>query len=253
MAKKSTTQINSVNTSAPTVGAITKFFQDTCAAIQVATPEKLGIAALAAQFADDVEALAQVQNKQRASSAGLELTAADERRDAIISFLFRYFTLMKDSPNASKAAAGARLDLLARSYPDLAYVEMTRETTLVDGLLRDLADETREADIELLQVSEYIEALDDAQADFKAADAARQVERQTRAEIAEGRTSKELRAACIAQYKPIVQLVNAMALIQPSAEITAFVSTMNAAIANLEQVIATEKAANSRQAKVKQD
>lgn len=253
MAKKSISQINNVSLTASTVGAITKFYQDVCLSIQTATPEKLGIAALAPQFLADVESLALVQNKQRANTAGLQITEADERRDAVVGFMFRYIAVMKDSPNAAKAAAGARLKLLVDSYPDLARVEMTRETTLIDGLLRDLADETRTEDIEALELTECIEALDNAQADFKAADAARRAERQTRAEVAEGRSSGELRRSCAEQYKAIVQLVNAMALLQPSAEITAFVSEVNGAIVNLEQVIATEKAANTRQTKGKQE
>lgn len=249
MATSNVNQIQSVNLSAPTVGALTKFFQDVCAALAAANPETLGIKTYADPFTADVELLTLVQNKQRANSAGLRLTEADRRRDAVISFLFRYFTLMKDSPVDAESEAAARLELLADSYPDLAYVEMTRETTLIDGLLRDLSDASRADDVSALELASYIEALDDAQTAFKSADAARAAEQQSKAELAGGRNSSEMRRLCAEEYKQLVKVTNVFAEVQPSEAMTAFVSEVNAAVVRLKQVIATEKAANTRQTK----
>lgn len=244
-------QISSVNLTAPTVGAVTHFYQSVSEALALADPEKLGIKPLADPFTAHVEQLALVQNKQRANSAGTDVTNADRRRDAIVSFLFRLFTLMKDSPTQAEAEAGARLELLAKSYPNLAYTEMSRETVLIDGLLRDLAADSRAADVLTLNLDTYIEALDSAQSDFKTADAARKAEELERAKVAGGQTSAELRRTCATEYKTLVQMVNALALVQPTEEKTAFIDQVNAAIIHLEQVIATEKAANTRQANAK--
>lgn len=244
-------QIQSVSLTAPSLGAITKFYQSVGQALEKAGAETMGVTALATPFTQHVEDLALVQNKQRANNAGLLITDADQRRDAVISFLFRLFTLMKDSPVVREAEAAARLELLAKSYPNLSRTELARETVLIDGLLRDLATEARSADVETLDLASYIEALDSAQSDFKAADQAREAEILERAKVAGGQSSADLRRTCTTEYKALVQMVNALALVQPSEEKTAFIGEVNSAIIHLEQVIATEKAANTRQAKTK--
>lgn len=242
-------QISSVNLSSPTLGAVTNFFTQVSDALQKADPEKLNLKPAADQLAANVADLALVQNKQRANKTGITLTEADSRRDAVVNFIIRLVNTLKTSPVSQESEAARRLSTVLSAYPDLAKVEMNRETTLVDGLLRDLALDEQAEDVETLSLSPYIELLDSAQADFKAADQARAAEQQQRAEVAGGRSSKELRQLCTEGYKAIVPVINAMAILQPSAEVTTLISEVNGYITRLEQGVSAEKAANSRQGK----
>lgn len=239
------TQIKSVNLSTPTLGAITNFFTQVSAALAKADPEVLNIKPQADRFAANVENLALVQNKKRAGKSVISMADADQQRDAVINFLVRYTNTMKTSPVAAEAAAARSFATVISAYPDLATMEMGRETTQVDGLLRDLTADEQAEEVATLKLAAYIEALDNAQANYKAADLARAAEQQARAELAGGLSSKELRLLCTDDYREIVPIINAMAILQPSPEVTTLISEVNGYITRMEQSVSVEKGANA--------
>ena len=241
-----TKQIESVSLTAPTLGAVTSFYQNVHLHINDATPEKLHLEALAPGFATLVDNLIAVQNKQRAMTGTLSTQEADAQRVAIVNFMLQLVRAMASSPVAAEAQSAARVLLIFNTYPNLSALEQERETTQVSGLLRDLSEDSIAADVLKLNLTGYIEMLDSANSGYVNASQKRSQEAQTRASIAGGETSNSLRAQTAEVYKQIVATANAFALAAPSADMDAFVDKVNGEVMNLKRVIATEKAANTR-------
>lgn len=239
-------QINSVSLTAATLGAMTSFYQSVQTLIVAATPVVLHIETQAAAYATLVAQLIEVQNRQRAMTTTINTKQADADRDAIIGFIYQLIGAMQFSPKDAEALAAARLKLIIVSYPKLSQLELERETTQIEGLLRDLSTDQAGKDLNTLKMVEYVELLEESNTVFIIASASRSLEAQARAAVAGGEKSGDLRQQTAAAYKQIVQLVNAFAIAIPDAKINTFVDGVNGEIINLEKVIAVEMAANTR-------
>lgn len=239
-------QINSVSLTAATLGAMTSFYQSVQALIVTATPVVLHIETQAPAYATLVAQLIEVQNRQRAMTTTINTKQADADRDAIIGFIYQLIGAMQFSPKDAEALAAARLKLIIASYPKLSQLELERETTQIEGLLRDLSTEQAGKDLNTLKMVEYVELLEESNTAFIIASATRSTEAQARAAVAGGEKSGDLRQQTATAYKQIVQLVNAFAIAIPNAKINTFVDGVNGEIINLEKVIAVEMAANTR-------
>lgn len=246
-------EIKSVSLTASTVGAITAFYQSVSTHISEATAEALHVKTQADELEKLVDDLIEVQNKQRALVSTISTQEADAVRDKIIRYLYSQVRAQMKSPVAKTSSAAKRIDLVLRSYPNLPELELERQTTQVDGLVRDLSATACTPDVTTLSLAETIEQLADANADYVIASQNRAAETQAAAAIADGKNSNILRQQAAEVYRDIAKRVNAYSLTAETADpkMDKFIDQVNGEILILEKVMATEAAANTRHRKKK--
>lgn len=97
-----------------------------------------------------------------ASAETQTMSETDTKRDGYVSYLFSSIRTAKNSPLAAHRAAYARLEIVIRPYKGLAQMRNMEETAAIRGLLLDLAKTANAADIAILELTDLVAALKDA-------------------------------------------------------------------------------------------
>ena len=232
------TKINSFGITKLTLAAHAQFHMLISTLITGSDLEALHLTTLAPQYLAATAAEKEIVNRPSAYTETPELIAIDHNRDLAVSLAFNLIDTFMKSPNQADQSAATFMHAIVAPYRDIQGHEYNRETSEITGLIEALSAAPTDK-INLLALSSPIELMDTYNAAFIATKAERYTDIAARTPIAEADT-RERRGAADTLYKQIVEQTNAYATIAPTAEITAFISTVNSYVAEYKIIVANQ-------------
>ena len=194
-----------------------------------ATPEALHVEEKAALYLAAIKRENSIVKRQTAYISTTLLKEGDTKRDRGLGCLRNCVVAHRTSIISAKREAALALDAMMAPYKGIGAHEYRVESREIAGLLAVLATDEAKAHIETIGLTEEVEALDMANAQFEGMMTQKQQEESSRTEQTSTDTL-ELRAEIDGIYAEIVQIVNAYAVIQTSEVIEQFITDVNAVI-----------------------
>ena len=228
-------QISSFNAKYMTIGACANFHATAVKYITEATPEALHLENKMPAYQEKVSLLESIVNRQRAFVSTGKLKQSDTVRDNAGGVITGSIHLLLTTPVEAKRMAAELLDPQVSAYRNIRGHEYNKQTAEVRGFLRVLDLPENKAAIETLGLTEEVEALRAANAEFEKYYDERVLEANAR-KMKSNVESKVVIDDANTVYQEIVQIVNAYAVVAPSDEINDFITKMNGLIASLESV-----------------
>lgn len=152
-----------------------------------------------------------------------KVTGADAARDLAISNLGKALDLHETSDLPAEAEAAAGLQLVFRSYKNLAAWNYEAETRGIDAMLDDLASTANASRVTSLGIQRYVDKLSSTNVAFKTIFATRSSTQAT----TPGHDAKQLRADLFATYKELANYLVAMANALGTGEFTTPLALVN--------------------------
>lgn len=234
-------QITEVATTHMTLGAHNKFNIDVNNAIIQATAAALRVENYATLYAQKIEEESRIVNRQTAMASTVDVSAADRQRDRAVGVIMNLTNAHTTSIIAEKADAAKKLRQLLAPYKGIGNHAYQKETAEINGMVAVLTTGDGATYAATLGMDDEVDALEQANAAFEEAYARDQEEAATLAAL-QSVDTKELRAQVDALYQQIVLTVNAVAVLQPTDEVTAFIQKVNGIIYKAEQEMGTSTA-----------
>lgn len=234
-------QITEVATTHMTLGAHNKFNIDVNNAIIQATAAALRVENYATLYAQKIEEESRIVNRQTAMASTVDVSAADRQRDRAVGVIMNLTNAHTTSIIAEKADAANKLRQLLAPYKGIGNHAYQKETAEINGMVAVLTTGDGATYAATLGMDDEVDALEQANAAFEEAYARDQEEAATLAAL-QSVDTKELRAQVDALYQQIVLTVNAVAVLQPTDEVTAFIQKVNGIIYKAEQEMGTSTA-----------
>ena len=184
------------------------------------------------QYGEYKELVAQetgIVRRQTAYVSTEQLNAADKERDHALGVVMNVITAYRTSTIETKRVAALALDAMVAPYRGINNHEKRSQTREVAGLLAVLNTEEAMAHIATLHLAEEVTELAMKNAAFEVI-MGQKLQEEVERTPQTGISTEELRKLVDAKYAEIVQTVNAYAIVQPSAEIEAFITQVNALI-----------------------
>lgn len=228
-------QIKTFGMSRLTIGSCSEFHTQVNQFINTATPAALHIVDEAASYAQAVEALAAIVNRQRSYITTTALSDADEVRDRAIGVIMNVIRAYESTPVDDKRQAALLLSPQLSAYKGIGKHEYTKQTAETRGMLTVLADEANAAALATLGLKEEAAALKEANAAFEQSFQTRTAEVSTRMAQSDVK-SKDAVDLVNAIYESIVTVVNAYAVVQPSDAISTFINDVNGVVGSFSQI-----------------
>lgn len=228
-------QISSFNVKYMTVGACANFHATAVKYITAATPEALHLEGKFPAYQSKVSQLESIVNRQQAYVSTAKLKQADMVRDNAGGVITGCIHRLLTTPVEAKRMAAELLNPQVSIYRNIRYHEYTKQTAEVRGFLRVLDLPENQAAIATLGLTEEVEALRAANAEFEKYYDERAMEAGAH-KAASNMGSKELIEDANTLYQEIVLIVNAYAVVEPSDEINEFITKMNGLIASVESL-----------------
>lgn len=230
-----TTLIKDFNISRMTYGSSSDFHNETIKLITTTTPEILHVEAKIEAYRQKAAELASLVNRATAFVATPAMRSSDKVRDNALGTIGGTTDACLTSPVAEKQEAAVLIHAVLAPYRGIGRHEYTKQTAEVDGLLVKLDKEENKAAIATLGLTGEVDALRTANEQFK------EDMRSKREEVKEREAQITNETPVVVadlndQYRDIVQVVNAYAIVQPSDEITQFIADMNALIEVYSQI-----------------
>jgi len=205
-----------------TVAAFTNFGESVVAAFVKQGFDKLALLSIGPQLSAAVTRLSEFINRQRAYDETLEIAKADANRDALWkAFYHAWSYLMELDPSHPLYAHALTLRSEITPYKGVWTHELSKETTELKGLMRDLDNDDNGRALEALGLTNIVSALNLANQEVAAIISARDVERGSRAAEKGGDTTASLRKAVTTLLIESFHQVNAASRITPLPEIDA--------------------------------
>ena len=220
-----------------TIASHVQFHTEATDLIASATAAALHLDAIYPAYKAAVTAENEVVNRPTTFAETQQIAEADRTRDLTISLIFNLTYAFTTSPSATQRAAAATIGAAIRPYRGIRRHELTRQTAEVDSMIAAIGETAVRTALTTLNIGYVVQDLARANADYKAATAARDAEALRRQPIKEAVT-RTLRAETDVQYRRIVETVNAYAIVTPDAEIAHFIDRMNVLIDKYKFVIA---------------
>lgn len=236
-----TVQINPFAITSMTLGAHNKFNIDVNNAIIQATAAALRVENYATLYAQKIEEESRIVNRQTAMASTVDVSAADRQRDSAVGVIMNLTIAHTTSIIAEKADAAKKLRQLLAPYKGIGNHAYQKETAEINGMVAVLTTGDGATYAATLGMDDEVDALEQANAAFEEAYARNQEEAATLAAL-QSVDTKELRAQVDALYQQIVLTVNAVAVLQPTDEVTAFIQKVNGIIYKTEQEMGTSTA-----------
>ena len=221
-----------------TVGACATFHTTTLKYITTTTPEILHIENKIEAYREKAKQLALLVNRKRAYRTTPEMREIDYVRDRASGTIQGALNSFCTSPVEEKRLLALRLSQDLAAYRGIRDHEYSKQTAEVTGMLRILDLEENKAAIARFGLTEEVEALRQANADFAEKFDERVLE-VSAAKDASDIESKELMREVNAMYQDIAQVINAYAIVQPSDEIDEFITKMNGLVGAMADVAGT--------------
>lgn len=234
-------QINSFAITNMTLGAHNKFNIDVNNAIIQATAAALRVENYATLYAQKIEEESRIVNRQTAMASTVDVSAADRQRDRAVGVIMNLTNAHTTSIIAEKADAANKLRQLLAPYKGIGAHAYQKETAEINGMVAVLTTGDGATYAATLGMDDEVDALKQANASFEEAYTRDQEEAATLAAL-QSVDTKELRAQVDALYQQIVLTVNAVAVLQPTDEVTAFIQKVNGIIYKAEQEMGTSTA-----------
>lgn len=234
-------QINSFAITNMTLGAHDKFHIDVNNAIIQATAAALRVENYATLYAQKIEEESRIVNRQTAMASTIDVSAADRQRDRAVGVIMNLTNAHTTSIIAEKADAANKLRQLLAPYKGIGAHAYQKETAEINGMVAVLTTGDGATYAATLGMDDEVDALKQANAAFEEAYTRDQEEAATLAAL-QSVDTKELRAQVDALYQQIVLTVNAVAVLQPTDEVTAFIQKVNGIIYKAEQEMGTSTA-----------
>ena len=234
-------QITELATTHMTLGAHNKFNIDVNNAIIQATAAALRVENYATLYAQKIEEESRIVNRQTAMASTVDVSAADRQRDRAVGVIMNLTNAHTTSIIAEKADAAKKLRQLLAPYKGIGNHAYQKETAEINGMVAVLTTGDGATYAATLGMDDEVDALEQANAAFEEAYTRNQEEAATLAAL-QSVDTKELRAQVDALYQQIVLTVNAVAVLQPTDEVTAFIQKVNGIIYKAEQEMGTSTA-----------
>ena len=203
-----------------TVAAFTNFASSVLAAFVKQGFDKLYLQTIGPELQAAITRLSEFINRQRAYDETPEVAKADANRDALWkAFYHAWSYLMQLDPSHPLYAHALTLRSEMTPYKGVWTHELSKETTELKGLLRDLDNDDTGRALEALGLTNIVSALSVANQTVEAAISARDTERGSRAAEKGGDTTPSLRKAVVSKLIEAYRQVNAAARIAPLTEI----------------------------------
>lgn len=234
-------QISYFNVKYMTVGACANFHTTVVKYITATTPQILHIENKIEAYREKVRQLESIVNRQRAYTSTGKLKSSDAVRDNAGGVVTGVIHLYLNSPVKAKREAAELLDPQVSVYRNIRRHEYSKQTAEVRGFLRLLDLPENQAAIETLGLTDEVEALRTANADFETYFDERALEAGAR-KVESNMKSEDLIDDANELYQGIAQIVNAYAIVEPSDEINEFITKMNGLIAAVENLAGSSSA-----------
>ena len=228
-------QIKTFGMSRLTIGSCSEFHTQVNQFITTATPAALHIENEAASYAQAVDALAAIVNRQRSYISTAALSDADEVRDRATGVIVNVIRAYENTPVDEKRQAARLLSPQLSAYKGIGKHEYTKQTAETRGMLAVLADEDNATALATLGLTEEVSALSEANAAFEQSFQTRTAEVSTR--MAQSDVKSEDAVNLVnAIYESIVTVVNAYAVVQPTEAINTFINDVNGVVGTFSQI-----------------
>jgi len=205
-----------------------------------ATPEALMIVDLLPRYKAELETLFQLVNRAQGSVVSQQISDTDKERDGLLGELFTVIDFAAGSQLTTRRDAGVQLKRVIAPYRGIAQNEYTKETGQIRGLLRDLGADDLAPAIDTLTLGAIIQQLRQANNRMASYMETRSTEMGTRAATLNVNTDQQ-RHIVDEVYREIVQKVNAVALLQPTAAVEGYIDQQNGLVMQYKHVIANLK------------
>ena len=203
-----------------TVAAFDNFASSVLAAFVKEGFDKLYLQTIGPELQAAVTRLSEFINRQRAYDETPEIVKADANRDALWKAFWNAWSyLMELDPSHPLYEPALKLRSEMTPYKGVDRHEISKETTELKGLLRDLDNDDNGRALQTLGLSNIVSALSVANQAVAAVINARDVERGSRAAEKGGDATPSLRKAVTTALGDAFAQVNAAARITPLTEI----------------------------------
>ena len=219
------------------VGAHYEFHRSTNAAIVETTPEALMLTELAPRYATELATLFQFVNRAQGSVLSKKIEETDRERDVLLSEIFAIINNAAKSPIAARSQPGLLLQRIIAPYRGIQGNEKNKETAQIRGLLRDLGATEENIDAQdalaIAPLIQEVKKLNNRMADYLEE---RGVESGTRAATLKGDTDQQ-RKVVDGIYRAIVNRINAVAELQTTPAVDAFIDAQNGRVIEYKNVL----------------
>ena len=203
-----------------TVGAFDNFAGSVLAAFVKQGFDKLYLQTIGPELQAAIMRLSEFINRQRAYDETPEVAKADANRDALWkAFYHAWNYIMQLDPSHPLYEPALKLRSEMTPYKGVWTHELSKETTELKGLQRDLSSADNTFAIQTLGLATIVNSLFAANDAVAAIINARDVERGSRAAEKGGDTTPSLRKAVVSKLIEAYRQVNAAARIAPLTEI----------------------------------
>lgn len=229
------TQIRSFGMSQMTIGSCSDFHSKVLDFITTATPAALHIESKSAGYTASVETLSSIVNHQRAFIATESMKETDRTRDNASGVISNVVSAYLTTPVTEKCTAARLLSPQLSPYKGIRNHEYSKQMAEVKGMLVMLNLPDNKTAITTLGLTSEVEALQTANTFFEEAFLSKATEMSSRM------TQSDIKSAdAIAQanslYVEIIQIINAYAIVQPSDEITTFITNINGLVGTYSRI-----------------
>ena len=203
-----------------TVAAFDNFASRVLAAFVKQDFNMLHLQSIGPELQAAITRLSEFINRQRAYDETPEVAKADANRDALWkAFYHAWSYLMELDPSHPLYDSALKLRSEMTPYKGVDRHEISKETTELNGLLRDLDNDDNGRALQTLGLTNIVSALSVANQAVAAVINARDVERGSRAAEKGGDTTPSLRKAVVVKLIEAYRQVNAAVRIVPMPEI----------------------------------
>lgn len=209
--------------------------------IVAVTPEKLKLEALAPLYRQAIDTEGTCVNRIMKSTETAKMVDKDKERDKVFVFLNSQVNSYENCPDEEMSNAALILVPMFNAYTKAYNKSFSEETAAIDGLLRDMEDEKRKAAAETLHLTSYFTKLKTLNDEYKALDAVRIDEYTQRVKI-DTLSARKVTDNLLAE---ITQRINALAVLEPTDDITGFIDTVNQIFRKYKDLIAAKGGASS--------
>lgn len=205
------------------------------------TPAALKLEALAPQYADAIGRLSGLIKRQSGYAETVDVSRTDANRDSLWrSLYYSVHYLHQLDPSHALYKHVHRLMPLFSAYKGIDRDELTKETSEIDGFLAAIDTDANAAAIEALGLTPIIGALATENDKLKTSATTRTAEAATRAVSTGQESTDRVRTEVATVYRNIVARVNAVAELEGSEAVTAFIVNANAVADHYNTVAANQ-------------
>lgn len=229
-------QVGTINNARLSNAAHMNMYTEINDRISKATAATLKLEALAPVLKTCLDKEGECVNRITKSVTTDLLFAKDAERDNVFRFISSMNATYLVCPTAEMQAAAQIVDAILRAYGRACKLPYSEETAALDGLLRDMTDTKRAAAAKTLKLDMYFAQLKTLNDEYKEIDASRTDEYTARVKT----DTTQARKATEKTFEQIAQRVNALAVLEPTDEILAFIDTVNQIFRKYKDLIAAK-------------